>query len=185
MDASSTPLMTPPVPLEQLPYPERAGWTITSVGPGLSGRSTSILFLAGRFGGELIHGQLGEARVLGALVKPFEAAPETAVRLLSAAGSITHPKLSRRLLEEADSYVLLVDAQKERLPTSRVLLRELRVRQKPIVVQVNKLDLPNAVRIEEAQRQLAIRDEVLIGSIATTGKGVIEAFCAALEGVSL
>ncbi len=170
-----------PVPLEALPFHGSTARTITYVGPAFSGKATSIAYLADRFSGEIVHGLVDEARVLGALVRPFTGDLDTAVRLLSVAGSITYPGLSKRLLDEADSYILVVDAQRERLPVSEALLYELRARVKPIVIQANKLDLPSAVTIEEVERLLLVQDEALVGSMATKGEGVIESFNAALR----
>jgi signal recognition particle receptor subunit beta len=77
-------------------------------------------------------------------------------------------------------FVLVLDSQRERLEANQWLLAQIsKLAARPMVMQFNKRDLPNAMPLDELHRELNPHGFPTFESIATRGVGTIEAFHAA------
>jgi hypothetical protein len=87
----------------------------------------------------------------------------------------------------ADGVVLVVDSDPAALDRNRraanALRDELRGRDVPVVVQLNKRDLPHALPEDRLVAALALDDWPRISANAAAGEGVIETLERAIEGV--
>jgi signal recognition particle receptor subunit beta len=98
------------------------------------------------------------------------------------------PKLTHDIFSQGiDSIVFVVDSRKSRLEDNKKalsrlleLLEEYKGKsgeiQIPMVVQYNKLDLPDALPVEKLKRELNLEKHPGIEAEVINGKGVIETF---------
>ena len=157
---------------------------IAYVGAELSGRATNFERLGG--------GHLGDDVL--ALDWTPRSAPnvrfrdcEVRVRLVTSRGAPTGEQMIE-LLRDADGVVFVADAHpsaESRNRDSLALVREAlstRVdREVPVVVQVNKTDLPDSVAPEELAERLEVGAWPLIKAAAVQGEGVVETVERAVE----
>jgi signal recognition particle receptor subunit beta len=79
--------------------------------------------------------------------------------------------------------VFVADSQEERLDANLETLENLREHLKdhnldfntiPYILQLNKRDLPSAMTTEKLAKQLTVKGEQVLESVAVTGQGVFE-----------
>lgn len=95
-----------------------------------------------------------------------------------------------QVVREADGVVLVVDAHPDARERNRASMTALRdafakdaSRKVPLVVQVNKSDLADAMSTDDVADVLAARDLKLVATAAPSGRGVVDALEAALQQV--
>ena len=160
---------------------------ITYIGPGISGRRESLSLV-------LRHFVPNATRVLDNLDRSFHvrsaplvAAVATKRALYLDATGPTGPGLLEESDRVADSsaFVFVVDSQPERVEAGLEQLRLLRddlarrsidLDEIPVVFQLNKRDLNNVVPAADLQNAFKAGRCRYIESIATQGRGVVEAF---------
>jgi len=165
---------------------------IVFYGPGLSGKTTCIQYIFSVTNpstrGELISIETEIERTLFfdllpvnvGLVKGYQ----TKFQLYTVPGQVFYDSTRKLVLKGADGVVFVADSQimmerpnndsmenlKKNLVSHKLDFNEI-----PMVFQYNKRDLNNIFSIEELNKLLNPRGLPSFGSIATTGKGVLEA----------
>lgn len=164
---------------------------IVYYGPGLSGKTTNLLDIHRRMPadrrGELRSLATDEERTLF-----FDFVPVAPIlvggwdlrfHLYSVPGQDHFARTRRAILGGADGVVFVADAAADRMEANRASFAELGdfleayghpLDETALVVQVNKLDLPNAVAEEELIAVIGAGDRPAFGAIATHGNGVAE-----------
>ena len=165
---------------------------IVFYGPGLSGKTTCIQYIFSVTNpstrGELISIETEIERTLFfdllpvnvGLVKGYQ----TKFQLYTVPGQVFYDSTRKLVLKGADGVVFVADSQMmmerpnidsmENLKTN-LAYHKLDINEIPMVFQYNKRDLNNVFSIEELNKILNPRGLPSFGSIATTGKGVLEA----------
>jgi signal recognition particle receptor subunit beta len=165
---------------------------IVFYGPGLSGKTTCLQYIFSvtnpNTRGELISIETEIERTLFfdllpvnvGLVKGYQ----TKFQLYTVPGQVFYDSTRKLVLKGADGIVFVADSQKimeqpnldsmENLKTNLSSHKQ-DINEIPMVFQYNKRDLNNIFSIEELNKILNPRDLPSFGSIATKGKGVLEA----------
>ena len=165
---------------------------IVFYGPGLSGKTTCLQYIFSvtnpNTRGELISIETEIERTLFfdllpvnvGLVKGYQ----TKFQLYTVPGQVFYDSTRKLVLKGADGIVFVADSQKmmelqnldsmENLKTN-MASHKLDINEIPMVFQYNKRDLNNVFSIEELNKILNPRNLPSFGSIATEGKGVLEA----------
>lgn len=155
---------------------------IAYVGPALSGRATNFEQLGG--------GELG-GDVLALYWKPSETTTfrdcDVRVQLVTSRGEASEEQVIG-LLRDADGVVFVADAGPDAQDRNRQSLARVREalslqngRDVPVVVQLNKVDLPDAVSAESVAKLLDLGAWPCVNASAATGQGVIETLERALD----
>lgn len=164
---------------------------IVYVGPGMSGRSTSVRQVLQKTGVHETNARdpRQEARaVLGPdLVASIRVSTRRAHTFYGTGQMPTDNALLREEVDwlcEADGVVFVADSQRPRRPGNQDEVDKLRgdlqsrgfdFNKKPLVVQANKRDLPNLLTKEEILSDVLHAHCVYVESVATQGVGVMEA----------
>ena len=165
---------------------------IVFYGPGLSGKTTCLQYIFSvtnpNTRGELISIETEIERTLFfdllpvnvGLVKGYQ----TKFQLYTVPGQVFYDSTRKLVLKGADGIVFVADSQKimeqpnldsmENLKTNLSSHKQ-DISEIPMIFQYNKRDLNNIFSIEELNKILNPRDLPFFGSIATKGKGVLEA----------
>lgn len=163
--------------------------TIAYLGPDLAGKSTNLRCLRGD------AASLDDAAVDDVAMdwRPIGHDPadacDVAVRLIARSGTLADLDVARAL-DEADGVVVVLDgdpAARERnrawVDAAREHLTRAAGARTPIVVQVNKSDLPDALPLESVVQELGVGAWRHLAASAARGEGVFETARAALEDV--
>ncbi len=172
---------------------------IVYYGPGLGGKTTNL---------RTIHRLLGGAGPLVSIVGTaertlfFDSLPidiedvagfRLRFQLYTVPGQETYERTRLAVLNGADGVVFVADARTERLEENQQSLDELRQQFErqgklaetfPLVLQYNKMDLPDAVPASELDRLLAAPLAPRYEAAAVAGVGVIETLRAACKLVT-
>ncbi|MBX3222836.1 MAG: hypothetical protein KF795_20145 [Labilithrix sp.] len=172
---------------------------IAYVGPGLAGKTTSLH----RIKSDEARGRAGDVALEGDTLslewRPLQMDRfndcDLAVKLVASKGAISTDRLDG-LLEDADGVVVVVDATPSAQEENRravMLVREALSRTSapsvPVVVQLNKSDLADALPASEVARAIAVseddaeREWPVVTASAVRGEGVVEALEIALASV--
>lgn len=104
-------------------------------------------------------------------------------KLYTVPGQVIHAATRRLVLQGADGVVFVADAQRNATGTNnaawRSLVEDLRANglcpeTTPIVIQFNKMDLPDARSLEEIEEVARKGREPVLTSVALEGEGVVE-----------
>jgi signal recognition particle receptor subunit beta len=115
------------------------------------------------------------------------------VKILGAPGQRLYRATRRLLLQGADGVVFVADSSPDQLSANVESFNELGVAlrslgrdidEMPLVLQYNKRDLGDALKVEVLQTALNPRKVPALPTVATRGEGVADAFQAVLELVS-
>ena len=113
----------------------------------------------------------------------------TKLQLYTVPGQVYYNSTRQLVLKGADGIVFVADSQDFALDANIESMQNLednlkrqgvRIREMPLVIQYNKRDLPNAMPVEEIDRELNKLAVPSYESVATTGLGVEEA----LKGIT-
>ena len=164
---------------------------IVYYGPGLSGKTTNLTNIHQRLPAE-IRGEMKSIATEAERTLFFDFVPIEPVRvggwairfhLYSVPGQAVYVRTRRAILAGADGVVFVADADRARLQANLASLAELEqhlehyqrsVRDVPIVLQYNKVDLPVASSRSQLDAALNPAGWPVQEAIATQGNGVAE-----------
>ena len=164
---------------------------IVYYGPGLGGKTTNLHYIHGKVPaaakGELRSIADETERTLFFDFMPLDLGTvhDFAIRfsLYTVSGQARNERPRIAVLNGADGVVFVADSQRERLDDNLQSLRELahnvsrqgkRFDDFPVVLQYNKMDLPNALPASELDRSLNTFGAPRFQAVAVTGDGVFE-----------
>lgn len=169
---------------------------IAYLGPELAGRTTNFERLAAPASGSK-DARIGKVRTSSdetaarlSLAWQLEEATrfrdcDVVVELVAPCESATDD-----LLREADGVVVVVDAapssqdrNRASLASVQKALERIQRGSVPLVVQINKVDLPDALSVESVVDGLDAAALPHVSAIATQGQGVVETLATAMDGV--
>ncbi len=162
-------------------------------GPGLSGKTTNLQYLYSVLDptsrGKFISLATESDRTLFFDFLPVELGKikDFSVRfqLYTVPGQIRYNATRKLVLKGADAVVFVADSQKDMREQNiesfsnmreNLLSNNLDPDSIPIILQFNKRDLPNALSVEELNRDLNAKGYQTIETVAVDGKGVEETF---------
>jgi hypothetical protein len=164
---------------------------IVYYGAGLSGKTTNLEQIKKR----TVDGRCGELMTLdtdGDRTLFFDWLPfnfgkfngcDVKMQLYTVPGQAKYAETRKRVLTSADGVVLVLDSQASALERNRETLRDLRDHLKannlhadtvPVVLQLNKRDLPTAMDPAEMLRELDLVGTPYVEAAAAKGEGVFE-----------
>ncbi len=164
---------------------------IVYYGPGLGGKTTNLKFIHDRIPAgtksDLISIATETERTLFFDFLPLDLGRvhgfTIRFHLYTVPGQIRYERTRMAVLNGADGVVFVADAQRERLDDNLASLRELeqnlsrqgkRFSDHPLVLQYNKMDLPDALPAPELDRLLNKLQAPGFEAIALQGAGVFE-----------
>jgi mutual gliding-motility protein MglA len=170
---------------------------IVYYGPGLCGKTTNLQFVYDSLPSNNKSKMLSLAtktdRTLFFDFLPLELGRirgmRTKLQLYTVPGQVYYNSTRQLVLKGADGIVFVADSQDFALDANLESMQNLednlkrqgvRIREIPLVIQYNKRDLPNALPVEEIDRELNKLGSPTFESVATTGLGVEEA----LKGIT-
>ncbi len=169
-------------------------------GPGLSGKTSNLQFIHSRraFGkvGELLSLATGGDRTLFFDLLPVSAGTiagfNLRFQLFTVPGQIFYNKTRKMVLRDADGVVLVADSSRDARERNRESLDNLKQNLHengldydtiPLVLQLNKRDLPDAQPVAEMDVELNDRHVPVFEAIATEGVGVVETLSTVMRAV--
>ncbi|NJN18620.1 MAG: GTPase domain-containing protein [Oscillochloris sp.] len=169
-------------------------------GPALSGKTTNLQYIHARtpanLRGRLISLKTQQERTLLFDFLQLEmgkvANLKPKFKLYTVPGQVYYAASRRLILQGTDGVVFVVDSQAGRLAenqeswyTMEQHLIELghNITNFPIIVQLNKRDLPHTIPAAELKRQLDIGNRPCFESSALTGAGVFDTLKSAMNAV--
>ena len=164
---------------------------IVYYGPGLCGKTTNLQFIHGKIPrdskGELLSIATETERTLFFDFLPLDLGKvhgfTIRFHLYTVPGQVLYERTRIAVLNGADGVVFVADAQKERLPDNLQSLKELagNISQQgkkfldfPLVMQYNKMDLPNALPTPVLDKYLNTIRVPRFEATAVNGGGVFE-----------
>lgn len=112
--------------------------------------------------------------------------------LYTVPGQVYYAATREAVLRRADAVVFVVDSQAERLDDNRAAWRDMAAQLErmnrplvtlPVVVQLNKRDLPSALPAAELRAALAVGERPCIEAVAMQNQGVPETLHAAMRAL--
>lgn len=167
---------------------------IVYYGSGLSGKTTNIEYIYNKIDinkkGNLISLKTETERTLFFDFLPVDIGAingmNLRVHLYSVPGQVFYDASRRLILKGVDGIVFVVDSQKERMDANiesfsnlkkNLLMNSTLFEKIPMVVQYNKLDLPNAAKINEMREIFNPNGKYLdFSATATKGENVFDTF---------
>ncbi len=160
-------------------------------GPGLGGKTTNLQWIYDHTGtaqkGKMISLATETDRTLFFDFLPLDLGTvrgfKARFHLYTVPGQVFYEASRKLILKGADGVVFVADSQPERMDANLETLENLQEHLKehkldfgtiPYVLQLNKRDLSNVLRVEELQRQLQAKGEPILEAVAVTGQGVFE-----------
>ncbi|MGO9639718.1 MAG: GTP-binding protein [Candidatus Acidiferrales bacterium] len=160
-------------------------------GPGLGGKTANLQWIYDHTGtaqkGKMISLATETDRTLFFDFLPLDLGTirgfKARLHLYTVPGQVFYEASRKLILKGADGVVFVADSQEERLDANLETLDNLREHLTeqnldfntiPYVLQLNKRDLPSILPIEELSRQLQVKGEPIIESVAINGQGVFE-----------
>jgi len=170
---------------------------IVYYGPGRSGKTTNLQYVhtavPDERKGEMVSLATETDRTLFFDYFPLDlgtiAGFKTKMQLYTVPGQVYYNATRKLVLRGADGVVFVADAQKQQMEDNIESLRNLQenlleqnldIRQLPLVLQYNKVDLPGVHSKEEMDQALNFRDVPSFTAVAITGEGVFNT----LRGIS-
>ena len=171
-------------------------WKMESIlfaGPGLSGKTTCISFLAdqSKQPASVQSVAVGPTYMIEAVISmPWSSDSNRQLVLRSAPGAVFFEPLYRRLATEADAIVFVVDSQEPRLEENQRCLSEYEtyIREAgrdpsviPWILQLNKRDHPLALPAFRLLETLNRSGRPFYETVATQGIGLVEVLAKARQ----
>ncbi|HEX7103727.1 MAG TPA: ADP-ribosylation factor-like protein [Nitrolancea sp.] len=164
---------------------------IVYYGPGLSGKTTNLQYIHSRIPsntkGELLSIETETERTLFFDFLPIDLGKvhgfTIRFHLYTVPGQVLYERTRVAVLNGADGVVFVADASRDRLPDNLQSLRELaqnltaqgkRFLDYPLVMQYNKMDLPQALPTPVLDRYINTVKVPRFEASAINGKGVFE-----------
>jgi hypothetical protein len=160
-------------------------------GPGLSGKTTNLQALHARLDegarGRLLTVDTADDRTLFFDLMPvfFEThgGVKVKLKLFTVPGQVIHNATRKVVLQGADGIIFVADSRRDATAENNKYWRNLLENMKenglaksetPVVIQFNKLDLPNTKTPEEVAAMRQKGGEPIFGAVAVRGEGVLE-----------
>jgi hypothetical protein len=161
-------------------------------GPGGGGKTTTLRWIAKAFPqrvvGELRSLAHEDGRTLFLDDLPLDLGDvggwRVRLQLVGVPGQSSYERTRRALLAGVDGVIFVADSDPARRAANRESLLELkdslaaaghRLDRLPMVIQVNKRDLPGTVPVPTLLTDLGLPDAEAVPTVATTGEGVLAA----------
>jgi signal recognition particle receptor subunit beta len=168
---------------------------IVYYGPGLCGKTTNIHLIYHRISptqrGKLISLATETDRTLFFDFLPVELGTiknyKVRFHLYTVPGQVFYNATRKLVLKGADGVIFVADSQRAMLDANLESLANLRdnfaeqgvnISEFPMVIQLNKRDLPDVLSIDELNASLNPRGVPFYEAVATTGDGVLKTFTA-------
>jgi signal recognition particle receptor subunit beta len=160
---------------------------IVFYGPSLSGKTTALRWLFANVR-SLSKGRLVEiADELGRTTffdfVPVTASEKIIFDIFTVAGQRRHARARISVLRDSDGIIFMADSRPEMMIENLASLEELKIAlgtdrysSMPIVVALNKRDLPNALPVEYMNQMLDLEAYPLFTTVATEGKDLLRMF---------
>ncbi len=168
-------------------------------GPALSGKTTNLQELHRRISpaarGQLLTLETREDRTLFFDLLPVFFTTGTMklrLKVYTVPGQVMHNSTRKLVLAGADGVAFVADGRRTETPASNESWANLKANMAasgidptttPIVVQLNKLDLPGSRTPDELTRIAARGDEPIFPAVAIRGEGVVETFVGLMDAV--
>ncbi|MDH5402739.1 MAG: ADP-ribosylation factor-like protein [Candidatus Heimdallarchaeota archaeon] len=161
---------------------------IVFVGASLAGKTSVLKYLHEQVEGLLKGGLTSIADPSGRTVyfdfSPFSATNSVLFDVYTVAGQRRHKNQRKMILRGVDGLLFVADSNPDNKHDNIEAAVELREfigdrlgKEIPLVISLNKRDLPNAMAREEMLKDLGFNDDILaINTIAVTGFGLKQAF---------
>ncbi len=164
---------------------------IVYYGPGLSGKTTNLQYIHSRIPsntkGELLSIETETERTLFFDFLPLDLGKvhgfTIRFHLYTVPGQVLYERTRVAVLNGADGVVFVADGTRDRLPDNLQSLRELaqnltaqgkRFLDYPLVMQYNKMDLPNSLPTPVLDRYINTVKVPRFEAVAINGRGVFE-----------
>jgi len=162
---------------------------IVYYGPGMSGKTTNLELVHEKTPGDS-RGELTSIATTGERTLYFDYMPldlgsiagiRTKFQLYTVPGQIYYKSTRRLVLQGVDGIVFVADSSAAKLEENRESMRDLEenlremgrgVADLPIVIQYNKRDLPDAMSVEDLQKQVNVHGFPHFEAAAKSGQGV-------------
>jgi hypothetical protein len=162
---------------------------IVYYGPGMSGKTTNLEIVHGKVPAQA-RGELTSIATTGERTLYFDYMPldlgqiagiKTKFQLYTVPGQVYYKSTRRLVLQGVDGVVFVADSSAAKLKENLESLQDLEenlkelgksVKDVPIVLQYNKRDMPDAMSVEELQKQLNPHGLPYVEAVAKTGEGV-------------
>ena len=172
---------------------------IVYYGPGLSGKTTNLQMIhqktKAEVRGRLLTVETHDDRTLFFDLLPvfFQTASgfKVKVKLFTVPGQVIHNATRRIVLQGADAIAFIADGRRTAGAENNSYWKNLAENMKetgldanttPMVIQFNKLDLPDAKTPQELEATRKKGKEAVVGAIAVRGVGVLETLYYVLQG---
>ena len=160
---------------------------IVFYGPSLSGKTTALRWLFGNIRslakGKIveIHDELGRTTFFDFV--PVTASEKMVFDVFTVAGQRRHAASRIKVLRDCDGLIFMADSTPEQMNENLASIQELRIAlgtdrmaTLPIVVSLNKRDLPNALPVDYMVQMLDLEGYPVFATIATEGKNLLRMF---------
>lgn len=160
---------------------------IVFYGPSLSGKTTGLRWLFANVR-SLSKGKIIEISDDLGRTTYFDFIPVTASKgivfdVFTVAGQRRHARSRIVVLKDTDGIIFMADSRPESMNENLASIQELRIvlgtdriATMPIIVALNKRDLPNALPIDYMVRMLDVEGFPVFSTIATEGKNLLRMF---------
>jgi mutual gliding-motility protein MglA len=160
---------------------------IVFYGPSLSGKTTALRWLFGNIR-SLSKGKLVEISDELGRTTFFDFVPVTASEnmvfdVFTVAGQRRHASSRIKVLRDCDGIIFMADSTPEQMNENLASIQELRIAlgtdrmaTLPIVVSLNKRDIPNALPVDYMVQMLDLEGYPVFATIATEGKNLLRMF---------
>lgn len=160
-------------------------------GPGLSGKTTNLQCLHERVAesarGRLLTVDTADDRTLFFDMMPVffrtRSGVKVKLKLYTVPGQVMHESTRRIVLQGSDAVAFVADSRKSEAPSTQAYWKNMLAnleangldpRTLPIVVQMNKMDLPDACGEDEFAQLLGEIKAPVVPAVAIRGEGVVE-----------
>jgi signal recognition particle receptor subunit beta len=162
---------------------------IVYYGPGMSGKTTNLEVVHAKAPSEA-RGELTSIATTGERTLYFDYMPldlgsiagiKTKFQLYTVPGQIYYKSTRRLVLQGVDGIVFVADSSAAKLQENKESMRDLEdnlremgrsLTDVPIVIQYNKRDLPDAMPLDQLQKEVNSHGFPHFEAVATTGEGI-------------
>ncbi|MFW9960265.1 MAG: ATP/GTP-binding protein [Candidatus Thorarchaeota archaeon] len=160
---------------------------IVFYGPSLSGKTTALRWLFANVR-SLAKGKLVEisddlGRTTFFDFVPVSASERMVFDVFTVAGQRRHAGSRIKVLRDCDGLIFMADSTPEQMNENLASIQELRIAlgtdrmaMLPIIVSLNKRDLPNALPVDYMVQMLDLEGHPVFATIATEGKNLLRMF---------
>ena len=160
---------------------------IVFYGPSLSGKTTALRWLFANVRslakGKIVEisDELGRTTFFDFI--PVSASDRMVFDVFTVAGQRRHAASRIKVLRDCDGLIFMADSTPEQMNENLASIQELRIAlgtdrmaMLPIVVSLNKRDLPNALPVDYMVQMLDLEGYPVFATVATEGKNLLRMF---------